>query len=88
MAAGSVDVLDIVLVTLVADRTETLLQHHFGKAQNGVQRRADLMADLGEKIGFRSACGFGGLARGDEAPFCVALAAEVAHESAKLRSLA
>ena len=83
MAAGRVDVLDVILVTLVADRTETLLQHHFGEAQNGVQGRADLVADLGEKIRFRSACGFGGLARGDQAPFGVALTAEVANERAK-----
>ena len=60
MAAGSVDVLEIVLVALVADRAEALLQHHFGKAQNGVQGRADLMADLGEKIGLGGARGLGG----------------------------
>ena len=87
VAAGSVDVLEIVLVALVADRAETLLQHHFRKAQNGVQGRADLVADLGEKIGLGGARGLGGLARGDQAPFGVALAAEVAHESAKLRAL-
>src|ERR1700722_2990858 len=88
VAAGPVDVLDVVLVTLVADRAETLLQHHFGKAQNGVQGRPDLMADLGQKIRLRGAGGLGGLARGDQAPFCITLAAEVAHESAKLRRFA
>jgi hypothetical protein len=88
MAAGRVDVLDIVLVTLVADWAETLLQYYFRKAQNRVQGRADLMADLGEKIGLGGAGRLRGLASGDETPFRLALAAEITYESAKLRSLA
>ena len=52
------------------------------------KRRADLVADLREKISFRGACGLGGLAGGDEAPFRLALAAKVAQERAKLRGVA
>ena len=74
MAAGSVDVLEIVLVALVADRAETLLHHHFGEAEDGVQRRADFVADLGEKIGLGRARGLGGVARGNQAPLGLALA--------------
>ena len=88
MKAGSVDVLEIVLVALVADRAEALLQHHVGKAQNGVQGRADLMAHLGQKIGLGGARGLGAFARGDETPLGLALAAQVAGEGAELRRLA
>ena len=88
MAAGSVDVLEIVLVTLVADRAETLLHHHFGEAEDGVQRRADFVADLGEKVGLGRARGLGGVARGNEAPLGLALAGEIAHEGAKVRGFA
>ena len=88
VAAGGVDVLEIVLVALVADRPETLLHHHFGEAQDGVQGRADFMADLGEKVGLGGARGLGGVARSGEPPLGLALAGEIAHERAKVRGLA
>src|SRR5829696_8638513 len=40
----------VVLVAFVADRSEAFLEHHLGKADDGVERRADLAADLGEKF--------------------------------------
>ena len=81
------DVLEIVLVALVADRAETLLHHHFGEAQNGLQGSADFVADLGEKVGLRRARGLGGVACSGEPPLGLALAGEIAHESAKIRGL-
>ena len=47
--------LTIVLVALVADRAEALLHHHLGEAENGVQRRADFVADAREKLGLARA---------------------------------
>jgi hypothetical protein len=41
----------IVAVAVIADRPETLARHHVGKADDGVERRADLVADAGEEIG-------------------------------------
>ena len=53
MAARGMDVLEILPIALVADRAEALLHHHFGKSDDGVERGADLVADLGNEIGFR-----------------------------------
>src|SRR5262245_13125047 len=44
------DVLDISAVTRIADGAEALLKHELGEAENRVERRAHLVADLGEKI--------------------------------------
>src|SRR5271169_3039485 len=49
--AGSADILDVFDVTLVAERAEPLADHHFGKSDDGVERRADLMADPRQQIG-------------------------------------
>ena len=49
--AGVMDVAEIFAVALVADRAEALLDHHFREADDGVQRRADFVADLGEEVG-------------------------------------
>ena len=38
-------------VALVAERAETLADHHFGKADDGVQRRPHLVADPGQHVG-------------------------------------
>ncbi len=81
------DVLEIVLVALIADRAETLLHHHFGEAENGLQRRADFVADLGEKVGLRRARGLGGVPRRGEPPLGLALAGEIVHQGAKMRGL-
>ena len=40
-------------VAVVADRAEALVHHDFGKADDRIERRADLVADLGEEFGFR-----------------------------------
>ncbi len=48
--AGSPDVAQVVAVALAADGAELLLQHHLGKADDGVERRADLVADRGQEI--------------------------------------
>ncbi len=37
------------------------LHHHFGKADDGVQGRAQLVADVGEELGFGAVGLFGGL---------------------------
>ena len=52
MAAGGVDILQVLPVAFIADGAEALVHHHFGKTDNGVERRADFMADLGEKFRF------------------------------------
>ncbi len=44
------DVLDIAPVACVADGTEPFLQHQLGEAEDRIERRADLVADLGEEI--------------------------------------
>src|SRR5581483_6943320 len=51
LRAGLVDVAQIIAVTLIADRSEALVHHHLREADDGVERRADLVADLGEKLG-------------------------------------
>ena len=47
--AGIVDVVGIVLVGAHGVGAEQLVLHHLGKAENGVERRAQLMAHLGEE---------------------------------------
>ena len=49
--AGGADVLHVFAVALVAERAETLADHHFGKADDGVQRRPHLVADPGQHVG-------------------------------------
>ena len=44
------DVLDIALVARIADGAEPLLQHQLGEADDRVERRAHLVADLGEEV--------------------------------------
>ena len=46
-----VDVLEVLPVAVVAERPEALLHHHLGKADDGIERGADLVADLGEEFG-------------------------------------
>ena len=52
------------------------------------KRRADLVADLRQKIGLGGARGVRGVPRGDEAALGLALAAQVASKRAELRSFA
>ena len=49
--AGSADVLHVFDVALVAERAEPLADHHLGKADDGVERRADLVADPRQHVG-------------------------------------
>ena len=62
--ARGADVLEIFAVTLIAERAEPFPDHHFGKAQDCIQRCADLMADPRQHVGF----GIGGAA-GEPARF-------------------
>ena len=49
--AGGADVLHVFDVALVAERAEALADHHFGKADDGVERRAHLVADPRQHVG-------------------------------------
>ena len=49
--AGSADVLHVLDVALVAERAEPFADHHFGKADDGVERRAHLVADPRQHVG-------------------------------------
>ena len=57
--AGGADVLHVFEVALVAERAEPLADHHFGKADDGVQRRPHLVADPGQHVGFGIGGAFG-----------------------------
>jgi hypothetical protein len=61
--ACGVDVLEVLAVALVADRSEALLHHHFGEAEDGVEGVADLVADAGEKLRLGGGRGVGLTAR-------------------------
>ena len=50
MVTAIMNVRGIFLVMAVADRTEHLVLHHLGKADDGVQGSAQLVADAGEEI--------------------------------------
>lgn len=59
MMAGMLDVAQILQVALVADGAEAFRGHHIGKADDGVQRRAQFVADIGEEAAFMQAGVFG-----------------------------
>ena len=59
MHAGIVDIGGIILVHRHAVRPENFAFHHFGEAENGVERRAQLVAHLGEEARFRDVGGLG-----------------------------
>ena len=46
-------------VLIVADRAEQFLRHDLREADHGVEGRAQLMADIGEKLRFGAVGGFG-----------------------------
>src|SRR3546814_3425749 len=48
--AALVDVLDVVAVVVAADRPEDLLQDELREADDGVQRRAQLVAHGGQEV--------------------------------------
>ncbi len=43
----------------MAERAEQRLLHHLGEADHGVQRRAQLVADIGEELGLGAVGGLG-----------------------------
>ncbi len=51
MLAAAVDVVGIGGILLVPDRAEHLHLHDLGKADDGVQGRAQFVADIGEEVG-------------------------------------
>ena len=53
MLSGLVNVAGVGLVRCVADGTKNLILDHLGKAHDGVQRRAQLMAHISQKLRFR-----------------------------------
>ena len=57
--AGGADVLHVFDVALVAERAEAFADHHFGKADDGVERRAHLVADPGQHVGLGVGGAFG-----------------------------
>ncbi len=54
--AGGADVLHVFDVALVAERAEPFADHDFGESDDGVERRADLVADPRQHV----ALGVGG----------------------------
>jgi hypothetical protein len=53
------DVVEVVLVFGVADRPKHFAAHQFREPENGVERGSQLMAHVGEKLGFCHVGGFG-----------------------------
>ena len=62
MHAGLVDVGGVVLVRR-RDLAENLILHHFGEAEDGVERRTQLVAHLRQKARLRDVGGFRAAAR-------------------------
>ena len=52
MAAALVDEARIFQIARAAHGSEHLVRHHFGETDDGVERRAQLMAHIGEEAGF------------------------------------
>ena len=57
MAAGGEDVVGVLGLFLVQLAKESFLQH-FGEADDGVERRAQLMGHVGEELGLVPVGGF------------------------------
>ena len=83
VAAGRMDVLQVIAITFVAQRPQLLFHHDFCKADDGVQRRAHFMADLGKKVGFQCTHALGLAARFLELALGVFPLREVAQNGAK-----
>ncbi len=61
--AGIVDVVRVFLVGRHGVRPENLALHHLGEAEDGVERRAQLVAHLREELRLRDVRAFGAAAR-------------------------
>ena len=59
MAAAAQDVAGIIEIALIAQLAEQLAGDDFGKADDGVQRRAQFMAHIGQEAGLGGIGGFG-----------------------------
>ena len=53
------NVAGIFLIFGVAERAEQTLLHHLGEADHGIERRAQLMADIGEELRLGAVGGLG-----------------------------
>src|SRR6185437_7823031 len=84
VAARSVNVLEILPITVVADRAEALVHHHFRKADDRIERCADFMADLGKEFRFGHGSLFGRLSGVDEFLFGSFPVSDVAQYRTKL----
>ena len=51
IAGAFADVAHVLLVALVAERAEHLQRHHLGKADDGVEGRAQLVIDARHQVG-------------------------------------
>ena len=66
MLRAGADVARIAGIARAADRAHHLVRHHLGEADDGVQRRAQLVAHIGEELGLAAARELGFLLGGDE----------------------
>ena len=79
VAAAGVDVLGVVGVFLQAHRTEHLVLDHFREADDGVQRRAQFMAHIGQELGLGAVGEFGCFLAFDQLGFDALAVRDVAH---------
>ena len=75
-------------VTRIAEGTEHFIAHNVREAQNCVQRRAQLVAHIGEERRFGTIGGFGGLARGHHFEFLTLSLTDVARNGDHVTKLA
>ena len=87
MPARGVDILEILPVTFAADRAKAFLHHHFGKADDSIERCANFVADLGKKLGLRCGCLLGRDPGVDQFIFAALPGGDVAHYRAKLLAI-
>ncbi len=59
MRTRRMDIARIFLVTRGAGGAEAFLRDDFGEAENGIERRAQLVAHIGEERSLRRVCRFG-----------------------------
>src|SRR5690606_21906462 len=80
-------VAQIAAVALVLDRAEALVEHEFGEADDGIERRADFMADAGEETGLERGFALGGAACLDQLFLGTLPGGDVAHHGAETAAL-
>src|SRR5688572_13396074 len=87
MLAGGADVAEIFAVALVLHRPEALLDHHLGEADDGIERRADLVADARQKLRLLPGSGLGRAPGGDQLGFRPLPVGDVAQHHAETAAL-